>query len=162
MIFRSDEWPNLSALEAPADTMFTPATEMPNMDRKLDQDTVLRFPDGEPVSGITSTKDEAPIIGAHGVAFLLVVALIVVLLSILGSKAGAAEIPGVSPALDEVKPTEGLVTALVSFRNNGTERCHITPDLKVHGVDRAPCLEHMETALRLAKAEALVNRKRRR
>lgn len=130
-------------------------------DRKLDQDTVLRFPDGEPVSGITSTKDEAPIIGAHGVAFLLVVAAIAVLLSLFVSKAGAAEIPGVVP-VDEGRPIESPAPTIASFRNNGTERCHITPDLKVHGVDRAPCLEHMETALRLARAEALVNRKRRR
>jgi len=42
------------------------------------------------------------------------------------------------------------------------ESCTITSELRVRGPDTTPCVEYLETAVRLAKAERLVNKRRRR
>lgn len=52
---------------------------------------------------------------------------------------------------------EGNIQALVAYRTGGVEECRIAPDLRVHGDRRARCVEHLERAARLARAEMRVN-----
>lgn len=51
--------------------------------------------------------------------------------------------------------------ALFSFRTNGVEDCRIAPDLRIHGDRRAACVEKLEIAARLARAEMRVNEPKR-
>lgn len=51
--------------------------------------------------------------------------------------------------------------SLFSFRRDGVEDCRIAPDLRVHGDRRTACVEKLELAARLARAEMRVNEPKR-
>lgn len=55
---------------------------------------------------------------------------------------------------------DSLVKLWVAYDDDSVEQCYITPDFRVFGKVRDACVEELATAARLAKAEAIVNKRR--
>ena len=111
-----------------------------------DQDKISRFADGEPVK---LTKPRRPWLRVLEICLTWAVVLFVIggvfyLLSMLiGIRRAHADEPSA-----RIFEAEG--------------ECAIDTDLRVMGAKRAACVDRLETAARLARAEMCVNERRRR
>lgn len=112
--------------------------------RMTDQDRVTRFPNGEPIHPLPKTRPISTITGAilgwAGLAGFIIVTIYLTL-ALLSARAAHGD------------------EATVIFDQPG--ECSINTNLRVTGTKRASCIEHLSTALRLARAEMLVNEHRR-
>lgn len=128
-----------------------------------DQDKIPRFPDGTPVYPLERPKRPALIrVTAFGLGMLTVFALIAAVIYMLISLAVSAtahadELPVESNAVFVPTPDPNFWIGEPTFIYRSHEECSINADLRVTGPKRAACIEKLSTALRLARAEQMVN-----
>ncbi len=116
------------------------------------EDGRIRFPDGDPVTPFVAPEDDRPH-GALGIVVLLIIlAITFFVTTILTADAAEADV-----AVEE--PSEVIYSH--ADRENTLE-CVIDTALRVRGNRRAACVEKLETAARLAKAEQKVNERKKR
>jgi len=111
-----------------------------------DQDKVARFPDGEPVHPFGTPKHKWRTLGeisaVWALAILVLVSVFYLMFMLVGERRAHAEEMPRDPSV-------------IIFEKEG--ECYIDVDLRVQGKHRAACVDRLETAARLARAEMRVN-----
>lgn len=82
----------------------------------------------------------ASIVGVWTLAFIVIIGVLYMMFALVGERRAHADAPDVAATIFD-KPGE----------------CQIDADLRVSGSQRAACVDRLETAARLARAEMRVN-----
>ena len=121
-----------------------------------DQDKIPRFADGEPVHPFGKPKRPWRTIISIFCTWVLALAvlggMIYLMLYLVGERRAHAQ---EAPTTVEGEPRDPSVTI---FEKPG--ECFIDIDLRVVGKKRAACVDRLDTATRLARAEMRINERR--
>lgn len=115
-----------------------------------DQDKIARFADGEPVGPLRGPRPTWRVLGEIAltwtIAFAVIIGVFWLLFTLVAERRAHAD----------AAPRDPSVTIFEQ-----PDECRIDIDLRVTGKKRAACVDKLETAARLAKAEQRVNEGRR-